>query len=340
MANPTGNSKRATIRLSYNQTISQEAEKAKLEEEKRRELKEIRRLREDSVPRRQELSQFKVSSDHPIPSRGRLPPARHHPRDEGEDYSQEGKSAPAYEHLQSGTSTATGKRDSERDARASEVISSCDLYHNRAGHPRGSDMQPREWKAAGHIPEKHLHVEIDAPHGRSTSIHGVFEGDISNKRLETHRVDSIVKKAVLGDRVVRDDDVVSRADFDELSNLCRDLLLEQKKLRRKLEEREEGKHRSQRRNEDYRIGESRRKGLGPARPGGRSGWDVRQRGVQGETRVKGIGMRESGIRRDSRDKPRVAFGSTVPRSGSGQPRPEDRPLATASSAQVAYGECM
>lgn len=310
--------------------MPQEAEKAKLEEEKRRELEEIRRMQADSVPRRQELTQFQESSDHPLPSRGRLLPARHYPRDEGEAYGQEGESAPAYESLQ-GTAI-----DAERDGRVREGISNGDLYHIRAGPPHGVDLQPREWKASGHIPEKHLHDETHTTYGRSTASHGVFERDVSNKRLETERVDNFVRKAAVEDRAVRGSDVVSRADFDELSNLCRDLLLEQKKLRRKLEEREEELYRSQQGNGE--IGESRRRGLGDARPGAGSGWDVRKRGVRGETRVKGIGMRESGMRRNSRDKPRVAFGSTVPRSG--QPRPEDRPLATSSSAQVAHGECM
>lgn len=343
--------------------MPQEAEKAKLEEEKRREMEEIRRLQADSAPRRQQLAQFQESPDHPLPSPGRLPPARHHHRDHQDEagaYGREGESAPAYESLpqcQSRMSTVAGKTDAERDGRAREGRSSGSPYHNGAGQHRSLDMQPRAWRVTspGPIPEKHFHAEIHTPYDGSTVSHGydhgVFERGVSYIRRETERVgneDNLVSKAAPEEQQLGSvrDDVVPRADFDELSNLCRDLLLEQKKLRRRLEEREEEESRAERlqqRNDDYQIGESRRQGLGPARPGAGSGRDVRKRGVrqgvQGEPRGKGIGMRESGLRRDSRDKPKVAFGSTVPRSG--QPRPEDnRPLVTASSAQVAYGECM
>lgn len=152
------------------------------------------------------------------------------------------------------------------------------------------------------------------------------------------------------------DDVVPRADFDELSNLCRDLLLEQKDLRRKLEEREEKERLAdknareselqQQQRSAYAHGgrQPRRAALGSkasdAAVSNRKG-DGRRRSPQLSTgsassRVQNNNSgRESTLRHVSKAKSSVAFGSSVPRME--QPRKvdsRDRPRGSAPGSNL------
>lgn len=142
---------------------------------------------------------------------------------------------------------------------------------------------------------------------------------------------------------------VPRSDFDELSNLCRELLLEQKQLRRKLEEKEERDRLAQQ--FDHRrqhVGVSakpRRNSMESQRPTGLGAPSARENGIgrrssgarplQGQASNSTIhGERQCGVgpRRDSKAKPAVAFGSTVPRMGIGSK--VERPRVGNGSSQV------
>lgn len=113
------------------------------------------------------------------------------------------------------------------------------------------------------------------------------------------------------------DDVVPRADFDELSNLCRDLLLEQKDLRRKLEEREERERLAERRhNQDHdKIQQQQKRQQQNGHPHRKP-----FRGVAGPKTTRTISAGS------------VAFGSTVSRMG--ETRKAEKPLGRTGSSQV------
>lgn len=145
-------------------------------------------------------------------------------------------------------------------------------------------------------------------------------------------------------------DMVPRSDFDELTKLCRELLLEQKNLRQKLGEVEERnrfiEHLQQQQSEQAHV---RRKSLSVVK---RSkdhvaqhvrGTNVRdQQGRRRSLPLQGkatLSQREgqvgAALRRDPRAKPNVAFGSTVPRME--RRRQVDMPLSGRDlSSQVTY----
>ena len=353
----------------------QEAEKAKLEEEKRRELEEIRRLQANSAPRRPQLAQFQESPEHPLHSPEGVPQmpqplerlsSRHQDMALREDlgYDQEGKTAPVHgflsQHFER-TSTGNGQSGDGRDGRASEEreMLSTRLPRDRVGHYRGSSSaKPQTHRVASP-------GQIDGLDRLQAGMRGQYDDSMGNRRcgrgglekdpreaagsnfVETERLMediSVNDKPALewrGPGAVGDADVVSRADFDELSNLCRDLLLEQKHLRRRLEECEEREPRAERmRQRSFRSGtvergESRRRGSGQVASERESAGGVRRRRVQlvvgEEIRAPGNCVQEAGLRRD-RSKPGVAFGSTVPRSG--QARTADKLRGTIGSTQV------
>lgn len=148
-------------------------------------------------------------------------------------------------------------------------------------------------------------------------------------------------------------DVVPRTDFDELSDLCRDLLLERKELRRKLEDREERERLAERghqqgvekKQQQQQNGHSHRKPFRGVT--GSKTVIAASASVEGRRRLPhlpalpssrvqgGRRAQENGPRRDSKAKPDVAFGSTVSRMG--EPRKAETPLGRTGSNQVEGG---
>lgn len=153
-------------------------------------------------------------------------------------------------------------------------------------------------------------------------------------------------------RTVRDTvDLVPRSDFEELTNLCRELLLEQKELRRKLEEREERGRPADHSNQQQKIratSKPRRGSIGSQKPAGLGSSSARGDGVGRRTsaaaalpgqaansRMQGERQWGNVARRDPRVKPGVAFGSSVPRM---EVRSKvERPRLGVSSSQVRGG---
>lgn len=145
-------------------------------------------------------------------------------------------------------------------------------------------------------------------------------------------------------------DSVSRSDLDELTGLCRELLLEQKELRRRLDERERA-DRPGEESKRERVKEDRRQG---ARAGGRprpamlashrarstGAVDARQRrrtrpspAPAQPSRIRREYGEQDGILRNREVKPTVAFGSRVPRFKQAQ-ADEALPERDAESDQV------
>eukprot|EP00752_Nemacystus_decipiens_P010618 g9456.t1 len=338
-----------------------DAEKAKLEEEKRRELEEVRRLQGIPAPRRQQHKQFQESPDHPLPSPGRLPPATHHypatphlPRpgdiSGSYNYAQAGAVTPVHDssgdysainppgiHGLDGEGRWQGQRSapdgpgggggrtySERPQQASAASCSTDVAAN--GHPHPTDQPTRpaapsrpfggDNLGAGNAgrPRDRLSDSVQSLCGEGTARELAFEG----------------ARARWGDGGAAENvsDSVPRADFDELSSLCRDLLHEQKQLRQKLEEREERERlaveRAAQQEEATRQHRQQQQQRGiPRRGGGRS---LANQGTASSSGGGGDGRRwgpllarESknayALRQDQRPKPKpgVAFGSSRPR---------------------------
>lgn len=132
-------------------------------------------------------------------------------------------------------------------------------------------------------------------------------------------------------------DSVPRADFDELSSLCRDLLHEQKQLRQRLEEREERERvaaertaqqeEATRQHRQQQHDRQQQRGV-PCRGGGRTSASQGTASSNGDGRRRVPSVRESAVRHDDhrpKPKPSVAFGSTRPRM----------PTPTADRPQVA-----
>lgn len=259
------------LRTPPHQPTPQEAEKAKLDEEKRLELEEVRRLQGMSVPRRQQHAQFQESPDHPLPSPGRLPPARHThatadrhqhqhrggnvsdgagaiapvngsamnmgyaamnpPGINDRGYQGGGKGhpgAPAYRRDQ----VSGDHRRSYADLQQTDTAVPAGDYAPHGRQDLASDVQARTHTSSRHFDEYRQGVgDAGRPQGRLDTT-GQARGAESATRKPAFEGEG-------GSSAAQSNDSVPRADFDELSNLCRDLLLEQKELRRKLEDREE-----------------------------------------------------------------------------------------------------
>lgn len=216
------------------------------------------------------------------------------------------------------------------DARASPAAN--DAGGGRRGfaeHGYSSAPSPRDGYGRG---------SCDGLTGRSGFQHGAGQpqgGQGSTARTEPQDVDHAGPQ-----------DLVPRRDFDELSNLCRDLLLEQKRLRGRLEEREEREQLAEqerqqelgRRQQQSRLPrEALRGGRGFSKLGGMAagGGDRRPRASQAPSpasRIQGKSARDSAVRRDPKAKPSVAFGSTVSRLE--QTRPVEKPRSAAGSIAV------
>lgn len=318
----------------------QETEKAKLDEEKRRELEELQRLQGKPAPRRQQLAQFQESPDHPLPSPGRLPPAPH-PGSHASQGGDRGVPAPAYGGLpEYGSRSPGGGRGLDAGGGWQPRDGGPDDRHGRDRPSRDHDALSPMGPVTGY----------DRAGGRHTGAH---PQDAAPNGCQAHRQGGIVPQASEEDAdrtwppqrereergSERKNDVVPRADFDELSDLCRDLLLEQKELRRKLEEREEREMLAeQARRNEHPHGEPRRGGVGPnargAVPANGNGRRSSRQVTGSIRRAQCDRAREIGVRRD-KTKQGVAFGSTLPRME--QTHVGDRPRATAGSKQVIFG---
>lgn len=327
-------------------------------------------------PRRQQHAQFQESPDHPMPSPGRLPPAaqtdqRRNSTPQGYDWEERASRAhdamPEYRPKDSqgisGPGSERGWQGQQRapdgppgqdalrqdhrphvqpDARASAPTN--DAGGGRRGfaeHGHSSAPSPRDGYGRG---------GCDGLTGRSGFQHGAGQpqgGQESTAR--TLAFERGTQRQNAGPQDVdhaRPQDLVPRRDFDELSNLCRDLLLEQKRLRGRLEEREEreqlaeqeGQQELSRRQQQSRLPrEALRGGRGFSKLGGAAagGGDRRPRASQAPSpasRVQGKSARDSAVRRDAKSKPSVAFGSTVSRLE--QTRPVEKPRSAAGSITV------
>ncbi|CAM9175618.1 unnamed protein product [Hapterophycus canaliculatus] len=369
-----------------------EAEKAKLDEEKRQELEEVRRLQGIPAPRRQQHAQFQESPDHPLPSPGRFPPARHHytvseqqPRSGMAGSRSDGR--PGGEIPVHGGSTSSGGnrpdyprgvgslgcvgerqgRPSAPDDRQEEPAA----YHERpCPDPLqvGLPAYPNDLAANGrrevtsHLEARNDTLSLRVGGGNVRNAEGGRPGERVNKTTLPLTGESAARTLVF-DRNGREEasaakavggssDSVPRADFDELSNLCRDLLLEQKRLRQKLEEREERENlateRSVQRDELARQNRQqeqemrqqrrmpRRGGVGARKSGGTNSRIGDEKlldpSLSGSatSRVQGNFVQKSTVRRDSKPKPKsaVAFGSTRSRMPS---HPVEKPRVTSGS---------
>lgn len=125
-------------------------------------------------------------------------------------------------------------------------------------------------------------------------------------------------------------DSVSRSDFDELTSLCRELLLEQKELRRRLDERETA-DRPAEESKREQMKEDRRQGARAGsrpRPAVLASQRARSTGAADErrrrrtrqspapaqpSRIRREYGEHDGLVRNAKVKPTVAFGSRVPR---------------------------
>lgn len=376
----------------------QEAEKAKLDEEKRQELEEVRRLQGVQAPRRQQHAQFQESPDHPLPSPGRLPPARHHhtvadQQPQNGVVGSQGHVRPRGVIPVHGGSTAAGGNEPDytegvgglgcvgawqgRQSAPDDGQGQSAEYRGR----RGSDqlqvdlpVHPTDLAASGrrevasHVQARNdtLSRHVSDYDGRSAEA-GRPRGRLS-PTTHSHTGDSAARTLAFG-RTGRGEastaheggggysDSVPRADYDELSNLCRDLLLEQKRLRQKLEEREEREnlaaerstqqdelsrqHRQEDEEKHQRRRMPRRRGTGTRKSGevASSIGDGKGRdpSISGSatSRVQSNVIREGTVRRDDKPnpKPAVAFGSTRSR----MPHPSvPKPRITSGSKSVSH----
>lgn len=348
----------------------QDAEKAKLEEEKKRELEEIQRLQGRPAPRRQQHAQFQESPDHPLPSPGRVPPARQlDPRRNIalQDHDRGARAVSAYgvesdygsRKPQAGSESNNGERWQGRQRAPNNSWD-----QERLGHGYGSYAEPPQRSAAEPPVDfgregRHdvpAYAQHDAPprsDGKGQAGWGGEAGRQGNQysAAPSQREEGTARKLAFersGRGSARDGDMVPRADFDELSSLCRDLLEEQKHLRRKLEEREEREQLAERsrQNELQQRDQQTRHSRGNAhrgKVGSKAGGvatvvsgDARRRVPQLHApQVKGSSARERAPRRDAQAKPAVAFGSTMSRTE--QPRKVDKPRGTVSSSVEGSG---
>lgn len=316
----------------------QEAEKAKLEEEKQRELGEIRGLQGRPQVRRRQHAEFRQSPDHPLPSPGR----------QAVPFQEDGAATPSW-----GTPPMHAQPDDEsRHGRGHDTHRALEEGHTA---PRG--VTP------GHVhvgEDKQVQWEASMRASRSPGFEGLTAADSNDVEARGRPpTSSLVEDEARGDgwcgmresdgprdppyppamrgKVPADSDTVARADFDELTRLCRELLLEQRELRRKLEERDERDRQAQlSRREQARMPRS---GLLAARQrsfnstpeaggvstrvqhgGRRRVPSVQPSRISGGRNVGNVGHRGAGA------KPGVAFGSTVPR----RMEEEDKSLHTSA----------
>lgn len=359
-----GPSVTTSLRAAPHQPTPQEAEKAKLDEEKRLELEEVRRLQGMSGPRRQQHAQFQESPDHPLPSPGRLPPARHthatvdrhqHQHRGGNVSDRAGAIAPVNGSAMNGGYASMnppgindrgyeGGGQGHPGAPAYRRDQVSGDYRRPYAHPQqtdtavyageyapdgrqdlASDVQARTHTSSRRFDEyRQGFGDEGRPQGRLDTT-GQARGAESATRKPAFEAEGVSSAA-------QSSDSVPRADFDELSNLCRDLLREQKELRRKLEDREERdrlaterpreemtrrpkKH--QDREHQHQRGVARSGGAGGRPSGGttsRSGDRIRRTqslSGSGASRMLG-GSNPSTLRRERKPvhKSGVAFGST------------------------------
>lgn len=366
-------------------TPPQDAEKAKLDEEKRGELEELRRLQGIPVPRRQQHAQFQESPDHPLPSPGRLPPARYNPaaieqqQRRGEaafnNYDRTERATPLHassggyapreppgvggldvESRRQGRQNMPGDRNNRQeslgvDHRRPHVQP---LQTHVAAFPddvavdgrRDLTCQARTDTSSGHVGGYCQGVgEEGRPGVRPDGSAQSLSGGSAARKLAFERGRGGEGLAV--GEAGGGSDNVPRADFDELSNLCRDLLLEQKQLRQRLEEHEEraqvAAERSAQEQETMRQQQQRgvpRRGGGRTAPtrgqGKTSNSDGRQQAssLSGSAawRAQGTMVRDNALRHESKPKPKpsVAFGST--RSRMPSPTAEKPPVAAEPKA--------
>ncbi|CAM9383451.1 unnamed protein product, partial [Scytosiphon promiscuus] len=365
-----------------------DAEKAKLDEEKRHELEEVRRLQGIPAPRRQQHAQFQESPDHPLPSPGRLPPARHNhavaerqPRygiAGSRSYLRPEEAIPA----RSGSTATVGNEPNNPLGVgdlgcADEWRVQQNAPDNRQGQSAGflgrpfpdpvqvdSSKYPNDPAPRGR--QEGQEMQVQAPHDtllRNLDGYGGGNAEAGrprgclNETTSPNRGESAVRTSAF-DRSERGatsatqeiggySDSVPRADFDELSSLCRDLLLEQKRLRQKLEEREEresltaersaqnNKVARQHRKYNHETHQQRqmpRRGRGETRGSGGipsttsdGKWHDPSTSGSAASRMRTDSVRKSAVGRDSKIKPKsaVAFGSTksrMPSSPAGKPR--------------------
>ncbi|CAM9698727.1 unnamed protein product [Laminaria digitata] len=368
-----------------------DVERAKRDEEKRKELEELQRMQGRPAPRRQQHAQFQESPDHPLPSPGRLPPAAHPDErrnsspPQGYDWEERAArphahgATPEYRprdpHGVSGPESEGGWQGHQRAPdgtpgqgvlgqnhrpRAQPDAGASAALHDAGGGRRGF-AQPTHNGASPSPHDGYGRGGCDGPAGRSGFQHGAAQpqgGQESTARTLAFERGGQRQHAGPQDMVhagqqdvvhASQQDVVPRRDFDELSNLCRDLLLEQKRLRSKLEEREEREQRaeqvrqqeSDRRQEQTRHPrETLRGGRGGVNLGGvvAAGGDRRTRASHAPSpapRAQGKNARENTVRRDGKAKPSVAFGSTVSRLE--QTRPVEKPRSAAGSNTATRG---
>lgn len=282
----------------------QEVEQAKLEEEKRRELHELRRLQEEHAPKRQQHAEFQESPDLPLPSPGRF--------------------------SQSPLLTARGQGGQNRvsykdgDIRRTRAEDPAQHYQDRTHRDAFPPSAPAEFNPAAVIARAHA----QRVHRRSSSppTAGSNPGsDQAQTRLQEFTGEGDTRRDAFDTGHGRGscEDVVPRADFDELSSLCRELLLEQKQLRKRLEESEQRSSRfcgraeqqsSHRRKSGTSAGTSTGTSQATANPfvrgQGRAAHQQRRVGDVGDGQAHshhGRGPRRQG----AGSKAGVAFGSTV-----------------------------
>lgn len=347
-----------------------------MDEEKKRELQEIQRLQGRSAPRRQQHAQFQESPDLPMPSPGRLPPARDLNQQRKHDtHGDDGNVCVAPTHGSLPTprwmdpgwndgiefrkgmgSRRNGPQDRPRheegsgqeyrrlvdtqsqqertigvDARGNAAERRKDFREDRriaAGYRRDDGLPLED----GHRRESQSPVDdrprtehVTLPRGEQRQS---FGDESVARKLKFERDD---------EEDLQREDVVPRADFDELSSLCRELLMEQKVLRRKLEDREERELLAERaRQEDRpkprpdRTSNSAGKPSYARAPAPAASGDGRRRphampgsGARAQGRTGGV--RGNMFGGDRTTKPRVAFGSSMSRMG--QPQTVARPVS-------------
>lgn len=338
------------------QSAPQDAEKAKLNEEKRRELEEVRRLQGIPAPRRQQHAQFQESPDHPLPSPGRLPPARHNPAATEQEQRRGNAALDNYDRTEGITplhASSSGYASRQPSGVCGVDVASRwqgpqNMLGDRSSHQQslsGGHRMPYVQPLQENVAALPNDVAVDGrrdltSQARTDTSSGYIDGygqgrfDASAQSLggerEARKLAFERGRGGEGLTVGQAGDVtdsVPRADFDELSNLCRDLLLEQKQLRQRLEDHEKRvqvtAERDAREEETARQQQQRgipRRGSGRTTPtrgqGTTSNGDGRRRAplLPGSTasRAQGNKVRDSALRHDNKPKPKpgVAFGST------------------------------
>lgn len=372
--------------LSY---LVQETEKAKLEEEKRKELEEIERLQYgNNAPRRQQHAEFQESPDHPLPSPGRLPPAAYKSKP---PQSYTTSVVPGYDRTEDMAPAYGAPRPNENNFRhpplragfGGELSAENELDRNEARDRQGQRVVRKDrseylqqtrapYTAHNDFPRVEYPQERAGYRGNGEGYrqrvdsHGHHQHDGSNTHDQKSNFGAGVapgggEEEATARRLAIDEggagggrgiagiattgvpeaevDVVPRSDFDELSSLCRDLLLEQKELRRKLEEREErdrlAEQTQPQRSKPRRASAGSQKTTAAVANASDRG-DGSRRRISLQL-VHGQMMQEEwerghGLRRDRFVKPGVAFGSTVPRTPLGSK--EERPRVDSGQKQV------